>query len=59
MKRSGMSWREPGGQAILLLRSLLQSGRDDDAWNVLRPAFRKEFRVDDDTCRLKPRKAVA
>lgn len=32
MKRSGMSWLEPGGQAILTLRSLIQSDRFDRAW---------------------------
>ena len=32
LKRSGMSWLEPGGQAILTLRSLLQNDRFDRAW---------------------------
>jgi len=32
MKRSGMSWMNEGGQAILTLRSLIQSDRFDRAW---------------------------
>ena len=35
MKRSGMSWGEEGGQAILTLRSLIQSDRWDRGWNFL------------------------
>jgi len=58
MKRSGMSWRDPGGQAVLTLRSLNQSERLDDAWHVLRPAFRKGFEVDDDTGRLALKRAA-
>ena len=33
MKRSGMSWMNEGGQAILTLRSLIQSDRFDRAWS--------------------------
>ena len=36
LKRSGMSWRHDGGQAIVLFRSLVQTGRYDDARNALR-----------------------
>ena len=32
MKRSGMSWLNEGGQAILTFRSLIQSDRFDRAW---------------------------
>ncbi len=35
MKRSGMRWREAGGQAILTLRSWHQSGDFDRAWRLL------------------------
>jgi len=35
MKRSGMSWREEGGQSILTLRSLIQSDRWDRAWRLI------------------------
>jgi len=33
MKRSGMAWRKKGGQAILTLRSLMQSDRWDRGWS--------------------------
>jgi len=59
MKRSGMRWRQEGGQAVLLLRALQHSGRAEDAWNALRPAFRKDFENDQCTGRLKTGSAVA
>ncbi len=40
LKRSGMSWREPGVQAILTLRSLLQSKRWENAWHLLAEEYR-------------------
>lgn len=39
LKRSGMSWREPGGQAILTIRSLLQSNRWSRGWKLLASEF--------------------
>jgi hypothetical protein len=33
LKRSGMRWTRPGGQQILNLRALVQSGRWDPFWN--------------------------
>lgn len=41
MKQSGMSWTLSGGQAILTLRSLIQSKRWQPAWNLLRTDFLK------------------
>ncbi|MBM3136387.1 MAG: hypothetical protein FJZ89_14125 [Chloroflexi bacterium] len=41
MKRSGMAWRQPGGQGILTLRSLIQSDRWRAAWTLLSADFRK------------------
>ena len=35
LKRSGMRWREDGGQAILTLRSLAQSGRWQRGWALM------------------------
>lgn len=35
MKCSGMRWRHPGGQGILTLRSLIQSGWYDNGWKLL------------------------
>ncbi|MBI2569072.1 MAG: hypothetical protein HYV63_18800 [Candidatus Schekmanbacteria bacterium] len=43
MKRSGMAWGLAGGQAILTLRSWLQSGRFAAAWHILSPLFRHHF----------------
>jgi hypothetical protein len=40
MKRSGMSWREEGGQAILTLRSLIQSNRWNSGWSLLSSQYK-------------------
>lgn len=40
MKQSGMAWTQTGGQAILTLRSLVQSDRWQPAWELLRADFR-------------------
>jgi hypothetical protein len=40
MKRSGMRWLSSGGQAILTLRSLIQSDRWERAWGLLSEAFK-------------------
>lgn len=40
MKRSGMSWREEGGQAILTLRSIIQSERWPSGWGYLASMYR-------------------
>jgi len=45
MKQSGMSWRQDGGQAILTLRSLIQSNRWERAWALLRADFCKRVNV--------------
>jgi hypothetical protein len=42
MKRSGMSWEEEGGQAVLTLRSLLQSNRWERGWRMLAEEYRQE-----------------
>jgi hypothetical protein len=39
MKCSGMSWGQDGGQAVLTLRSLIQSNRWEPAWALLHTAF--------------------
>lgn len=39
MKCSGMAWTQVGGQAILTLRSLIQSERWERAWSLLRADF--------------------
>ncbi|MCY4318656.1 MAG: hypothetical protein OXE76_05580 [Alphaproteobacteria bacterium] len=35
MKRSGMRWRIPGGQAVLTFRALIKSGRFESAWEAM------------------------
>lgn len=44
-KRSGMAWTIAGGQAILTLRSLIQSDRWVAAWQLLQVSFQKEVKV--------------
>ncbi|NES87375.1 MAG: hypothetical protein F6K10_42020 [Moorea sp. SIO2B7] len=39
MKCSGMAWKQAGGQAILTLRSLIQSDRWQRGWNLIKCAF--------------------
>lgn len=40
LKRSGMRWGDDGGQAVLTLRSLLQSGRFDRGWALLLETYK-------------------
>ena len=47
LKRSGMRWRHAGGQAILTLRALMQSGRFDSAWELLSGTRRREVTLPD------------
>ena len=42
MKRSGMSWLDEGGQAVLTRRSLIQSNRWEHGWVLLVDAYRQE-----------------
>lgn len=45
LKGSGMAWTPAGGQAILTLRSLIQSQRWQPAWALLSADFRQTVRV--------------
>ena len=47
LKRSGMRWREAGGQAILTLRSLLQSERFEAGWQLIAQCYRAEVSLPD------------
>jgi len=47
LKGSGMAWTMAGGQAILTLRSLLQSGRWAQAWPLLAADFRTPVVIPD------------
>lgn len=41
LKQSGMRWANPGGQAILTLRSLIQSERWESGWALLRANYQQ------------------
>jgi hypothetical protein len=41
LKRSGMRWRAPGGQAILTFRALCQSERFERAWPLLVATYKQ------------------
>ena len=45
LKRSGMRWRLAGGQAVLTLRSVIQSGRWERAWSLLSKDFQKPVAI--------------
>jgi len=45
MKRSGMSWLEEGGQAILTFRSLIQSDRWEMGWGLLVSQYKHDVKV--------------
>lgn len=47
LKRSGMRWRHPGGQAILTLRGWLQSNRFEQAWHRLSETYQTEVGLPD------------
>ena len=58
MKRSGMRWRHPGGQAILTLRALVQSHRFEHAWTLLSATYRAEVALPQNVVAL-PRSRAA
>jgi hypothetical protein len=51
LKRSGMRWRQAGGQAILTFRSLCQSDRFERAWELLAATYKRPVAL--------PRKVIA
>jgi hypothetical protein len=51
LKRSGMRWRVPGGQAILTFRALCQSERFERAWPLLVKTYKQTVTL--------PRKVIA
>lgn len=58
LKRSGMRWRHPGGQAILTLRGLVQSHRFEQAWSLLSATYRADVSLPDNVAEF-PRKRAA
>ena len=53
LKRSGMRWGPRGGQAILTLRSLVQSRRFDHAWSLLAQSYRTPVSCPDNVVPLR------
>ena len=53
LKRSGMRWGVHGGQAILTLRSLVQSRRFDHAWPLLARSYRTQVSCPDNVVPLR------
>ena len=45
LKRSGMRWRVPGGQAILTFRALVQSGRFTRGWDLLTSSYQATVEI--------------
>jgi hypothetical protein len=58
LKRSGMRWRRPGGQAILTLRALVQSERFGHGWSMLSATYKTEVVFPENVTPL-PRKRAA
>jgi hypothetical protein len=58
LKRSGMRWRHPGGQAILTLRALIQSERFDHGWSMLSATYKTQVVLPENVTPL-PRKRAA
>jgi hypothetical protein len=56
LKRSGMRWRHAGGQAILTLRALDQSGRFDCAWKMLAATYRRDVQLPENVIDIGSRK---
>jgi hypothetical protein len=57
MKRSGMRWRQAGGQAILTLRALHQSERFERAWKLLSSTYQRTVEIPENVV-LFPKRAV-
>ena len=53
LKRSGMRWGARGGQAILTLRSLIQSRRFEHAWPLLAQTYRTPVSCPDNVVPLR------
>jgi hypothetical protein len=45
MKRSGMRWRQAGGQAILTFRALYQSERFARGWKLLSSTYKRAVEI--------------
>ena len=59
MKRSGMRWLPDGGQAILTLRSLVQSNRFDRGWALLVGTYKARVTVPNNVLDFSSRSRVS
>lgn len=59
MKNSGMQWGHDGGQAILTLRSLVQSDRWEMSWKMLAESFRSKVVIRPSAANVIPLKDAA
>ena len=57
MKRSGMRWRQPGGQAILTFRALHQSERFARGWKLLSSTYKRTVEIPENVV-LFPKRTV-
>ena len=55
LKRSGMRWRHQGGQAILTLRALEQSGRFDRAWRLVAGTYKRAVELPENIVDIRSR----
>jgi hypothetical protein len=58
LKRSGMRWRHPGGQAILAPRALVQSERFAHGWTMLSATYKTEVVVPNNVTPFSRRRAA-
>jgi len=58
LKRSGMRWRNDGGQAILTLRGWVQSHRFEHAWQLLSTTYHADISLPDNVVEF-PCKRIA
>ncbi|MCF6298695.1 MAG: hypothetical protein L3J01_02335 [Thiomicrorhabdus sp.] len=52
LKRSGMCWKEHGGQSVLTFRALLQSNLFDSAWKILSAVYCAEVKFPNNVIKL-------
>jgi hypothetical protein len=58
LKRSGMRWRDDGGQAILTLRAFCQSDRFDRAWRLIAETYRSVVSLPEKVIPFRPKRAA-
>jgi hypothetical protein len=55
LKCSGMRWKTKGGQGVLTMRGLIQSGRFDSGWQLLSRTYRQAVSMPDNVVPLNAR----